>query len=228
VLGPFLGKHPFLTIDQEQPQVQLDLFLLSFFVLLNPVRFFSNSSCFYFIFTLAVRAVTPVEVVQLTSADLDLLQLDATSTEYMNKLTKERSQARLVSLLKNAHDCATVELNENEVLFVEGDEANHVYLVLSGSIDIIDKKKQNILVTLKKGSLLGETAILTQLPRNATARASGGGGGGGGSRKTTLLKIGSRRFMNLIGTQLRQDLMANKQESLIRSMAQANVEGSTE
>jgi signal-transduction protein with cAMP-binding, CBS, and nucleotidyltransferase domain len=146
----------------------------------------------------------------------------------MNKLTKERSQARLVSLLKNAHDCATVELNENEVLFVEGDEANHVYLVLSGSIDIIDKKKQNILVTLKKGSLLGETAILTQLPRNATARASGGGGGGGGSRKTTLLKIGSRRFMNLIGTQLRQDLMANKQESLIRSMAQANVEGSTE
>jgi hypothetical protein len=34
--------------------------------------------------------------------------------------------------------------------------------------------------------------------------------------------------MNLIGTQLRQDLMANKQESLIRSMAQANVEGSTE
>ena len=146
----------------------------------------------------------------------------------MNKLTKERSQARLVTLLKNAHDCATVELNENEVLFVEGDEANHVYLVLSGSIDIIDKKKQNILVTLKKGSLLGETAILTQLPRNATARASGGGGGGGGSRKTTLLKIGRRRFMNLIGTQLRQDLMANKQESLIRSMAQANVEGSTE
>ena len=172
--------------------------------------------------------MTPVEVVQLTSADLDLLQLDATSTEYMNKLTKERSQARLVTLLKNAHDCATVELNENEVLFVEGDEANHVYLVLSGSIDIIDKKKQNILVTLKKGSLLGETAILTQLPRNATARASGGGGGGGGSRKTTLLKIGRRRFMNLIGTQLRQDLMANKQESLIRSMAQANVEGSTE
>ena len=48
--------------------------------------------------------MTPVEVVQLTSADLDLLQLDATSTEYMNKLTKERSQARLVSLLKNAHD----------------------------------------------------------------------------------------------------------------------------
>ena len=134
----------------------------------------------------------------------------------------------MVTLLKNAHDCATVELNENEVLFVEGDEANHVYLVLSGSIDIIDKKKQNILVTLKKGSLLGETAILTQLPRNATARASGGGGGGGGSRKTTLLKIGRRRFMNLIGTQLRQDLMANKQESLIRSMAQANVEGSTE
>ena len=173
--------------------------------------------------------MTPVEVVQLTSADLDLLQLDATSTEYMNKLTKERSQARLVTLLKNAHDCATVELNENEVLFVEGDEANHVYLVLSGSIDIIDKKKQNILVTLKKGSLLGETAILTQLPRNATARASGGGGGGGGgSRKTTLLKVGRRRFMNLIGTQLRQDLMANKQESLIRSMAQANVEGSTE
>ena len=134
----------------------------------------------------------------------------------------------MVTLLKNAHDCATVELNENEVLFVEGDEANHVYLVLSGSIDIIDKKKQNILVTLKKGSLLGETAILTQLPRNATARASGGGGGGGGSRKTSLLKVGRRRFMNLIGTQLRQDLMANKQESLIRSMAQANVEGSTE
>ena len=170
--------------------------------------------------------MTPVEVVQLTSADLDLLQSDATSTEYMNKLTKERSQARLVTLLKNAHDCATVELNENEVLFVEGDEANHVYLILSGSIDIIDKKEQNILVTLKKDSLLGETAILTQLPRNATARASGGDGGS--SRKTTLLKVGRRRFMNLIGTQLRQDLMSRKKKSVIRSMAQANVEGSTE
>ena len=62
------------------------------------MRFFFDTYHVFISFSIAVRAVTPVEVVQLTSADLDLLQSDATSTEYMNKLTKERSQARLPTL----------------------------------------------------------------------------------------------------------------------------------
>jgi serine/threonine protein kinase len=158
-----------------------------------------------------IRAITPVEVVQLSSSDLDLLEGDNTSTKIIDKLQRGRSQVRIHALLKNAKDCPIVELEKGEVLFREGEEADAVYLIRNGAVDVIDETDQKIIVTLNEGELLGETAILTRLPRNATARVS--------SEKTSFLKVERRRFMNIIGTQLREELMKTKSSSLKRSIA---------
>ena len=66
-----------------------------------------------------VRAITPVEVVHLTSDDLALLQPSTTSSAYIQQLSKERSLVRIRVLLKNAH-CPEVRLTASgDLLFSE-------------------------------------------------------------------------------------------------------------
>jgi CRP-like cAMP-binding protein len=130
----------------------------------------------------------------------------------MEKITRERSIARVRAVLEAAEDCAVmIELKPNEILFYQGDEARNVYVVKSGLIDIVDEKDQKTVVTLKQGDLLGETALLLKTTRNATARVSSDG-------NASLLKVDQKRFMNLIATELRAELAKSKIKSFDRTM----------
>ena len=159
-----------------------------------------------------VRAITPVEVLQLTSQDLAFL--NKSGDAIMDAIAHKRSLIRLRVLLEQADDCPVVVLAPEEILFKEGEEADAVFIVKSGFVDVLDEEEQSVLLTLKTGDMLGETAMLLRTQRNATAKASKNGNG------ATLLKVGRRRFMNLIGTQLRAELVASKIASFDRTMTQ--------
>ena len=170
-----------------------------------------------------IRCVTPIEVVVLTSEDLVWLDSNKlhnssgneSGSDIIKKITRQRSLARVRALLEAAEDCAVMmELEPNEVLFHEGDEARNVYVVKSGLIDIVDEKEKNILVTLKENDLLGETALLLKTTRNATARASAGG-------KACVLKVDQKRFMNLVAIELRAEIVKSKMNSFDRTMRNA-------
>ena len=62
----------------------------------------------------------------------------------------------------------------NEILFAQGDEGEAAYLVESGTIEISVKKdeEKQILGIIKAGSLFGEMALISNLPRMATATAT--------------------------------------------------------
>jgi CRP-like cAMP-binding protein len=117
--------------------------------------------------------------------------------------------------LSEAEDCPVVSLGVNETLFLEGDAADAIYLIQKGTIDVIDELERTIIVTMKEGDVLGETAMLLRTKRNATAKTNGKNG-------ATLLKVSRKRFMNLIGTQLRAELVKSRMHSFDRTMKRCN------
>jgi CRP-like cAMP-binding protein len=73
--------------------------------------------------------------------------------------------AELVSL------CKKESYEADQVVFREGDIADHFYLVLSGEIAITIGKTE--VARMEPGHIFGEMALLEHIPRTATATAVG-------------------------------------------------------
>ncbi len=78
-----------------------------------------------------------------------------------------------------------------ETIFREGDPGDKIYIVKSGEVEIVrqDKEKgETIVARLRDGEYFGEMALLTNAPRNASARAGA---------KTEVLTIEREDFQSL-------------------------------
>lgn len=74
-----------------------------------------------------------------------------------------------------------------DVIFEQGEPGDVMYVVAAGEIDIeIDG---NYIETVKDGEVLGEIALLSEIPRISTARAR---------TATTIVPISSQRFAFMI------------------------------
>lgn len=73
----------------------------------------------------------------------------------------------------SAHRSKTKHLDPGEILFLEGDEGEEMFIVKRGQIQILHREgaKMVQLATLGPGSVIGELSLLDSQPRSATARA---------------------------------------------------------
>ena len=64
--------------------------------------------------------------------------------------------------------------NEGDYLFREGDEGDSAYIIVEGEADVIIETDDGPLTVahFRKNALIGEIAILTDVPRTATVRAT--------------------------------------------------------
>ena len=64
------------------------------------------------------------------------------------------------------------KLDENEILFIEGDVGTEMYIIKSGKLKIMKREgsKTIHLATLGAGAMLGEMSLLDGSPRSATVR----------------------------------------------------------
>ena len=71
----------------------------------------------------------------------------------------------------------TRTVRDGEVLFRQGDEGVHLYVVLRGELDIVrpDGESESLVVRHQQGNFSGETAMLSGRRALATARAHGDG-----------------------------------------------------
>lgn len=135
-------------------------------------------------------AVTPqMRRSQLMRAQkLDLLQLVSTMSFLRQvELFRDLSTSALANLAGIAEQ---ITLYEGDTLFEQGDPGESLYLVSSGSIAIVVDERQ--VATLERNACLGEMALLSGLPRSATAWAI---------TESRLLRIGSDDFMNLLAAE---------------------------
>ena len=86
------------------------------------------------------------------------------------------------------------KLQDGEILFREGDQANTCFIIKLGTVEILKKDMASgrnfRLATRGKGEFLGEMSLIEDSPRFATARANGG---------CVVLEITRERFAELIG-----------------------------
>jgi len=79
----------------------------------------------------------------------------------------------------------------DDVLFEQGQAGDAAYLILSGSakVEIDTPAGKLVVATLKEHEIVGEIAILCDVPRTATVRASG---------ELVALRIAKDRFFTLL------------------------------
>ena len=110
-----------------------------------------------------------------------------------------------VELLRNIPLFAKIELSklkllaftserltysQDEILFSQGDAGDAAYIIIDGEADIVVNTPGGPLViaTLKQNEIVGEIAILCDVPRTATVRAK---------TELTTLRITKELFFNL-------------------------------
>jgi NADH dehydrogenase len=65
----------------------------------------------------------------------------------------------------------------NEIVFREGDEGDRLYIIVNGNVQMVrelgEGGESGVLAELGPGECFGEMALVTENPRNATARTVG-------------------------------------------------------
>jgi CRP/FNR family transcriptional regulator, cyclic AMP receptor protein len=90
------------------------------------------------------------------------------------KATELFAQLDEVALDRVLEDSKTVELRRGDVLFEEGAEPNHLYVVEDGRIALASKSddgRESVFALMERGDLFGEMPLLDGLGRSAEARS---------------------------------------------------------
>ncbi|HEY6009902.1 MAG TPA: cyclic nucleotide-binding domain-containing protein [Nitrospirota bacterium] len=85
--------------------------------------------------------------------------------------------------------------NKDEVIFFEGSVGRHMYVINSGTVNIVKKisGRNEVIATLGKGSIFGEMALIDDMPRSASVIVAEDG--------TSVLEIDHALFIYLVGQQ---------------------------
>jgi len=81
-----------------------------------------------------------------------------------------------------------IEVDEGEVLIREGEQGHDFYLVLDGALDVVKETRGRVDVVGPE-DFVGELALLSRRPRNATVTAATG---------AVLLRIADTDFVSLL------------------------------
>ncbi len=80
-----------------------------------------------------------------------------------------------------------LDLSEGKVLIREGDRGREFFVIVSGEVEV--RRKGRKVATLGPGDFVGETALLSKAPRNATVTAT---------TPVRVLVIVDRAFLSLL------------------------------
>lgn len=69
----------------------------------------------------------------------------------------------------------SVEFHDQDILFHVNDPSDSAYVIMSGEVEILVETDEGMVpvVTRGKNEIIGEMAVLTNMPRSATLRAKG-------------------------------------------------------
>jgi len=108
---------------------------------------------------------------------------------------------------------STEEFQEGETIFVKGARGENMYVILSGSVAIVDDDR--ILATMEQGEMFGEMALVTQSPRTAGARALS---------DVAVLSLTMEDIMNTLGGDVSCQILVNIIIALSHRLRRANVQ----
>jgi CRP/FNR family cyclic AMP-dependent transcriptional regulator len=138
---------------------------------------------------------------------LDLVE----ETELLRKIPMfAKLTASKLKLL--AFTSESVVYDDNEVIFYTGDLADSAYVIMDGKVDVLTETDTGpvVAITLEQNQLFGEMALLNNVPRNSTLKASG---------KLRVMRISGETFLRLLceNSELALDVMRQLSDKLAKS-----------
>ena len=79
-----------------------------------------------------------------------------------------------MTIRREVYEKHVVSVHEGRIIFKEGDAGHEMYVIIDGEVEIVKRtssETSKTLITLKKGDIFGEMALIDSLPRSATAIA---------------------------------------------------------
>jgi CRP-like cAMP-binding protein len=79
-----------------------------------------------------------------------------------------------MTIRREVYEKHVVSVPEGRIVFNEGDAGSQMFVIIDGEIEIVKRtsaEASKTLITLKKGDIFGEMALIDELPRSATAIA---------------------------------------------------------
>jgi CRP-like cAMP-binding protein len=79
-----------------------------------------------------------------------------------------------MTIRREVYEKHVVSVAEGRIIFSEGEEGAQMFVIIDGEVEIVkktSKETSKTLITLKKGDIFGEMALIDDLPRSATAIA---------------------------------------------------------
>lgn len=154
--------------------------------------------------TATVTAVKPLTLISYSSEDMDKLMAEypnlriilATSakrlllTNFIKKVSPF-SVMNVGQIAALAEKIKTIAVPPRNMIIRQGERGNYCYLLKSGAVDVVLQtgETERLITTLYPGSLFGEAALLTGLPRSTSIR----------SRETSeVYAIGCMHFLDLV------------------------------
>ena len=92
-----------------------------------------------------------------------------------------------------ASEMEVVNLKSGEILFREGERGEHLYIIVSGHLEILKApgtEDELVLNTIHEGEYIGEMSLITGAPRTASVRAQ--------SADVVLLSLSRKQFNDLL------------------------------
>ena len=115
-----------------------------------------------------------------------------------------------ITTLATVADEMTVETGY--YFFHEGDNLTKLFLVMDGKVDVLTETDTGpvVAITLEQNQLFGEMALLNNVPRNSTLKASG---------NLKVMKISGEMFLTLLceNSELALDVMRQLSDKLAKS-----------
>lgn len=105
------------------------------------------------------------------------------SQKTITRLPKKRALRDLLRRISYFEECNDLEMRSlieqgyrkyvtaQEIICQEGEPGNSLYIVLTGSVEVVSLRTGQYIYTFGEGDFFGEIAVLTGTPRTATVRA---------------------------------------------------------
>jgi MFS family permease len=151
--------------------------------------------------SLILLALVPPIFTMLCWARLRALEIGAPVAEEHYRLLRENSifaPLPIATVERLSHDLATLEVGPGEDVIVQGDIGDRFYLIDQGQVEVLENG--DFRRTEGRGESFGEIALLRQVPRTATVRAT---------EATRLLVLGRDQFLTAVTGHSRSHQLAH-------------------
>jgi len=118
-----------------------------------------------------IRCVTPIHAIEISREYFEKYLASSGLTLDLKEKDRTRKRNRAKTILRLQKNLRPLQMKKGDVIFREGDEAEGLYIVEEGKIEVfVDSKK---VFTANPGDLVGEHSMVMARPRNTTAICAG-------------------------------------------------------